>query len=101
MRRAILILLAVPAVALAQGGAPTHGARTGGAAPAARPAAATAPGWAAPPGPTPEPGACQMSCARTRYVCEAGSDGDCGGAWSRCVAGCALPNLDPGVSTAP
>ena len=43
-----------------------------------------------------------MTCAQTRYFCQAGdATEDCSSGWSRCVATCSLPNLDPGISTAP
>jgi pyruvate/2-oxoglutarate dehydrogenase complex dihydrolipoamide acyltransferase (E2) component len=69
----------------------------------AAPPAAAAPALALPaPSPPADPAECRMGCAQAYYFCRAGEQtGDCGSAWSQCVATCNSPNLDPGVSTAP
>ena len=105
MRRLLLILLAVPTVALA--------ADAGGNPPATPPATA-AQGAASPANPSQPPAPpmspavapdstdCRMSCAQANYFCRAANDeSDCSPAWSRCVAACVSPNLDPTASTAP
>jgi hypothetical protein len=109
MRRLLLILLiALPTVVLAadaKDGQPQTSAATTQTAGAQTAQAATQPATAIPaPPPTPvtDPADCRMTCAQTRYFCQAGDNADgCTSAWTQCVATCTSPNLDPGVSTAP
>ena len=108
MRRLFLLLVFLPTVALA--------ADADNGAPAAPPAQAqdagaqsdqAAPAAPSPPAPPPvsvagDSSDCRMACAQTYYFCRASDEEqNCSPAWSRCVATCASPNLDPGVSTAP
>jgi hypothetical protein len=113
LARLVLVLISLPAVALAQDGAAP--ARTLVPAPKPSPAADVAPVPPAPPPPLPawslptdaayDAGAadCRTSCAQSNYFCRASDQPDsCGTAWGQCVAACDLPNLvPPSVSTAP
>jgi hypothetical protein len=113
MRRLLLVfLVALPTLAFADVLSETPAPRPMlQVTPRAKPAAAKAPvrqqtqlSLAALPSPSVgvDPGECRMTCAQTRYACDAvGGAGDCPGAWSRCVATCVSPSLDPGFATAP
>ena len=112
MRRLVLIVVALPTFAFADVLSETPAPKPMTViAPKAKPVAAAATpsrkvsqvSLAAPAsGSTADPSECRMTCAQTRYVCDAArGDTDCPSAWSRCVATCASPSLDPGNSTAP
>jgi hypothetical protein len=46
-----------------------------------------------------DPAECRIACADSYYVCRtAPRPDDCAPAWSQCVAGCELPNLDVAAS---
>jgi hypothetical protein len=103
MRRLLVLLLfALPAVALAADAKDGASAST---PPTASPAKAPPPAPGPPPTPPisrADPADCRMDCAQTYYFCRAGSDEpDCSPAWSRCVATCASPDLTPSFSTTP
>ena len=106
--RLTILLLAVPALALAAADAPPgHGKLRMASKPAATATvqpAATVP-TITPPAPIrarADPGECRMGCAQTYYFCRAGDHvDDCAGAWGQCVAACNSPNLTSGFSTAP
>jgi hypothetical protein len=104
LARLALLLVALPAVALAQTAsapsstpaAPPHPAATPAPAPVQPQLASIAP---APPA---DPAQCRIACAQTNYFCRAGAQpDDCGGAWSQCVSTCDLPDMAPDTSTAP
>jgi hypothetical protein len=106
LARLSLLLVAVPALALAaDGGA----AKTGRAAQPPVQQTATTPTISPPkitlPAPTAipaDPSECRMTCAQTYYYCRAGDrPDDCAGTWGQCVATCNSPDLAPGFSTAP
>ncbi|HZZ89696.1 MAG TPA: hypothetical protein VFE13_15320 [Caulobacteraceae bacterium] len=117
LARLTLLLIALPALALAaDGGAPPSGKirlpqkpaapATVVQAPAVQPAATVPvirPG--APIGAAPaDGGACRMDCAQTYYFCRAGDHVDeCASEWSQCLSSCNSPNLRfaPGFSTRP
>ena len=71
----------------------------------ATPAAATPPpalAYAPPTSPAADPSECRMSCAQSLYFCSAGDRADnCSSTWTRCVATCNSPELNPSGSTAP
>ncbi|MFI4933439.1 MAG: hypothetical protein ACHP7N_02365 [Caulobacterales bacterium] len=110
MRRLALVLLLVLPTAV--GAADVKSARPPAVAPPPKPTAPTAKPTPMPPArlslvssvraAPPDPSECRIACAQSLYVCQ-GDDAasDCAPTWSRCVATCDLPNLDPGVSTAP
>jgi hypothetical protein len=106
MRRLILLLIALPTVALAADAgdsappAPAQ-AQDANAQPDQTPPVTLAPP-APPAGVAADPSDCRMACAQTYYFCRSNDDEqNCSPSWSRCVAACASPDLDPGVSTAP
>jgi len=106
LARLTLILLAVPALALAADGDAIKNAAA--RQPSAQPASTTpaiSPPKITPPAPTvspADPAECRMSCAQTYYFCRAGDQPDeCAGTWGQCVASCDSPNLAKGFSTAP
>jgi hypothetical protein len=100
LARLTLLLIALPALALA---ADASGDRGGAAQPTAQ-RAATLP-TISPPAPastTNDPSQCRMGCAQTYYFCRAGDRPDgCAETWGQCVATCNSPSLAPGYSTAP
>jgi hypothetical protein len=103
LARLTLLLVALPALALAADDSGVSGGRLKYARPAAAAAsqatvqpASTPPTINAPPPITApaDPSACRMSCAQTYYFCRAGDQPDsCAGAWGQCVATCNSPNL--------
>ena len=100
LARLTLLLIALPALALA---ADAGGGRGSPAQPTVQ-RAATAPTISptAPPSVANDPSQCRMGCAQTYYFCRAGDHpDDCAGTWGQCVATCTSPNLAPGYSTAP
>ncbi len=102
--RLLLVLLAVPTIALAADAG--SGQTTGPAAPAqsapTTPPPAPVLAVSAPPSMPADPVNCRMSCASANYVCLAANDqSDCSPTWSRCVAACDNPDLKPDVSAAP
>ena len=104
--RLALILLALPAAALAADAPPASPKITVVAQPAsaaATPAAAPTPKLQpVATAPATDPSECRMSCAQTNYFCRAGDQPDgCSDAWTQCVASCTSPNLTPNFSTAP
>ncbi|HLY78095.1 MAG TPA: hypothetical protein VKQ70_01890 [Caulobacteraceae bacterium] len=104
LARLAVLLVALPALALA---ADVGAQRTGATAPASTQAVqrvATAPVMRPPPPISlpADPAQCRMDCAQTYYVCRAGErPEECAGPWGQCVATCNSPNLAPGYSTAP
>jgi hypothetical protein len=102
LTRLTLLLIALPALALA---ADAGGGRTKPSAPpATMQRAATMPLTSplAPPSVATDPAQCRMGCAQTYYFCRAGDrPDDCAGSWGQCVATCNSPNLAPAYSTAP
>jgi hypothetical protein len=105
LARLTLLLIALPALALAAdagGGAVKPAAQS--ARPATVQAAATTPTIAppAPSAPPVDPSECRMTCAQSYYFCRAGDHADdCAGTWSECVVGCDSPNLSKSFSTEP
>jgi hypothetical protein len=99
MRRLLLaLLIALPTVVLA---ADAKDGQSSTSAVASQTTGAQSTQAAAQPTPA-NPADCRMTCAQTRYFCQAGDNTDgCSNAWTQCVATCNSPNLDPGVSTAP
>jgi hypothetical protein len=52
--------------------------------------------------PAADPSECRMQCAQSLYFCSAGGNSeDCSPAWTKCVATCTAPELNPTASTAP
>jgi hypothetical protein len=109
LARLTLLLIAIPALALAaDDAAPPSGRlrlpqKPAARAPSVQPAA-TLP-VIRPPAPAKraaDGGECRMGCAQTYYFCRAGDHvDDCAGAWGQCVVTCDSPSLTPGYSTAP
>lgn len=116
LARLAVLLIAIPAIALAADAPPPGGklavvasARrsdaTAGATPAGAdlPPVTTSPAapWLSPTPPV-DAGECRMGCAQAYYFCRAGDQtSDCASSWSQCVAACDLPALGPAFSTAP
>jgi hypothetical protein len=102
LARLTLLLIALPALALA---ADAGGGRAKPSAPPATMQRAATPPVSsplAPPSVTTDPAQCRMGCAQTYYFCRAGDHpDDCAGSWGQCVATCNSPNLAPAYSTAP
>jgi hypothetical protein len=58
--------------------------------------------YAPPTPPAADPAECRMQCAQSLYFCNAGGQADdCSPAWTKCVATCTAPELNPTTSTAP
>jgi hypothetical protein len=113
LARLILLLVALPTMALAAG-APLGDALPADGpvfVPKPKPAASSAmtPAPAAQPAalqsrapPVVDPSACRMACAQTYYFCSADDEGQgCGQSWSQCVSTCNSPSLDPNAAPAP
>jgi hypothetical protein len=106
LARLTLLLLAVPALALAAvGGAtktespPQPEVQQAATAPTILPPKISPPAVTTAPA---DPSECRMTCAQTYYFCRAGDQPDeCAGTWGECVATCDSPNLARGYSTAP
>jgi hypothetical protein len=96
-RRMLLLILAVPSLALAADVVPSGRLRVVASQPAkpATPKAAIPPSVGS-PAPVPADGAqCRIGCADSYYVCRTSPrPEDCAPAWSQCVAACDAPNLD-------
>jgi len=106
LARLTLILLAIPALALAaDGDAVKSSAMRLPVVQKASTAPTVTPSKMTPLAPivTPtDPGECRTSCAQTYYFCRAGDQTDeCAGNWGQCVATCDSPNLARNFSTAP
>jgi hypothetical protein len=106
LARLVLLLVALPALALAAdagGGRLKFAAQPAPALPTVQ-TAATSPAIIPPPPtvtPAVEPAECRMGCAQSFYFCRTGDHpDDCAGNWGQCVASCNSPNLAPGYSTA-
>ena len=105
LARLTLILLAIPALALAADG----GANKSAAPPQPTVQQVSTAPTISPPKLTPiapisptDPAECRMSCAQTYYYCRAGDQPDeCAGSWGQCVATCDSPDLARNLSTAP
>jgi hypothetical protein len=108
MRRALLCLLTIAALAAPAGaslGAPARGSKSARAipsAPASQPLEAPNPIL---PIPIPlaasrqgrDPDQCRTSCARTYYFCRSNGDDDsCSGQWAQCKARCTATYSRPG-----
>ena len=113
LARLILLLVAVPAIALAavdpllpadgpvfvpQPAKPAPAAST---APKPPPQSATLSPIAPPP--TADPATCRMTCAQANDFCSASDPGGdaCGETWGQCVNNCNSPGLDPAAAPAP
>jgi hypothetical protein len=58
--------------------------------------------YAPPISPAADPSECRMSCAQSLYFCSAGDRADnCSSTWTRCVATCNSPELNPTASATP
>jgi hypothetical protein len=105
LARLTLLLIALPALALAAdagGGRAKPASPSGPQATMQRAATPPAASPLAPPSVTTDPAQCRMGCAQTYYFCRAGDrPDDCAGSWGQCVATCNSPNLAPAYSTAP
>ena len=100
LARLTLLLIALPALALAANAGGDHG-RT---APQPTMQHAATPPVISPPPPTvpSAPSQCRMGCAQTYYFCRAGDHpDDCSRTWGECVATCTSPDLAPSYSPAP
>jgi len=101
--RLALLLIAVPAIALAQD-APAPRTTIPAPPPTAAPAAPPTPTLLASTAAAPlaDPAECRAGCAQTNYFCRAGEHPDnCGADWSQCVAACDLPDLNPSAAAGP
>jgi len=112
LARLILLLVAVPAIALAAADPlqPADGPVFVPQPAKPAPAADTAPKPAPQPAalsriapPPADPAACRMTCAQANYFCAASNPGGdaCGETWGRCVNNCNSPGLDPAAAPAP
>jgi hypothetical protein len=106
LARLALLLIALPAVALAQNASAPPATATASPPAATAPVSQTPTPLTAQPqlasAPPTDPAQCRLACDQTNYFCRSGDQpDDCGGAWSQCVSTCDLPDLNPGVSTAP
>jgi hypothetical protein len=108
LARLILLLVAVPAIALAEVDPllPADGPVFVPQPVKPKPIADTAPQPAlesriAPP--PADPAACRMTCAQANYFCAASDPGGdmCGQTWGQCVNNCNSPGLDPAAAPAP
>jgi len=106
LARLTLILLAMPALALAADGGEIKSSAA--RQPSVQQVSTTptnSPPKITPAAPTTspaDPSECRMSCAQTYYFCRAGDQPDaCAGTWGQCVATCNSPDLARGFSTAP
>ena len=109
LARLALLIVMLPAIALAADALPDGGKLTIPPQPVK-----AAPPADAPPAPPPPPVAtvavarvdpsdCRMTCAQTYYFCSAADSGgdSCGGRWSQCVAACSNPALSSTASAVP
>src|ERR1700722_18101997 len=107
LTRLTLLLVALPALALAADGGDAGKIRAA-PQPTVQQAATTptaSPPTVSPPKLTPsapttapaDPSECRITCAQSYYFCRAGDNPDnCSGTWGQCVATCNSPNLAPG-----
>jgi hypothetical protein len=100
LARLTLLLIALPALALAADAGGSRAVQTSATVQrAATPPEIAPPAPASPPA---DPAECRMGCAQTYYFCRASDHADsCAETWGQCVATCTSPNLAPSYSTAP